>query len=196
MKKLLSLSILLLAFNFSSYSQITADIKDKTLSYFREYEQAANSVFVKNETEFVSFDGTGQPSVFRRKEKFLPDLLVSYFPKKDSTISYISYEWDEKNFIKDHRVPKQPIDSLKIYIDKYNELLGLVKVAFGEGKSTGSLNDLSLIETGKFQQMDNFSKNNIAVEMYIVLSNLQASNGFMTVAPTHRIRIYVRNLIK
>jgi hypothetical protein len=193
MKQSLSLLILLLAFTLSSYSQITADIKGKTLGYFRKSEQAAKSTFVENETKFVSFDGTGQPVVFRRKEKLLPDLLVYYFPKKDSTIAYILYEWDEANFTKDHQVSKKSTDSLRIYIDKYKELLTLVKAAFGEGKSAGSLKDLSLIETGHFQQIDTSSKNGISVKMYIDLSNLMASNGMMTIVPTHRIRVYIKN---
>jgi hypothetical protein len=192
MKKILLL-IIVLGISYTSFAQITFDIKGKTLDYFRKYEQAAKSTPIKNNSQFISFDGTGQPVIFRRKEKQLPDVLVSYFPKKDSTISYISYEWDGAGFMKDHRIAKQPVDSLKIYIEKYKALLSLVKAEFGEGKSTGSLDNLLLIETGDFQQIDTFNKNDISVEMYIDLSNLQASNGLITILPTRRIRLYVKN---
>jgi len=193
MKKILVLLFFIAAMHSQSFAQYIFDIKGKDLEYVQGYEKAAKSVSVKPASQYLDVPGIGQPLIFRRTEKLLPDLLVYYFPNtKDSTINYVLYEWDESNFTKDRQAVKQPLEKLKPYIDKYTALKQQAVAFFGEPETSGSMNDLTLIEAGKFRQKDYFVKNGVSLEMYIALSNKQETNGIVSILPTHRIRMYIR----
>ena len=163
------------------------------MEYTRGFQKAEKSTPVDPMSNYTSGPGIGQPEVFRRKEKSLPDLLVYYFPNiKDSTINYILYEWDEANFSKNRDAVKQPLTVLQPYIDKYLSIQKQAEAFFGKAETSGTVNDVALLETGRFKRKDDFKKDDVSVEMYIVLSNKQETNGIVSILPTHRVRMYVR----
>ncbi|MBD1365818.1 hypothetical protein IDJ77_18525 [Mucilaginibacter sp. ZT4R22] len=193
MKKIVLLAFFTAGFATHSFGQYVFDIKGKTMAYARGFEKSAKSIVFELSSDYISGQGIGQPEIFRRKEKSLPDLLVYYFPNtKDSTINYILYEWDDTNFAKNHDAVKQPVTALQPYIDKYLSIQKQAEAVFGKAETSGTVNDVALIETGRFKRKDNFSKDGVSVEMYVVLSNKQETNGIVSIMPTHRVRMYVR----
>ncbi|AMR32756.1 hypothetical protein A0256_15660 [Mucilaginibacter sp. PAMC 26640] len=188
--------LILLGLQSTSFAQYAFDIKDKTMAYARGYEKAAKSTPVEPSSQYLSGADVGQPLIYRRKENLLPDLLVYYFPNtKDSTINSILYEWDESNFTKNHQAITQPIEKLSPYIDRYLVLKKQAEAIFGTSETGGSANDAALIETGRFKLKDGFLKDGVTVEMYVVLSNKQETNGIVSILPTHRIRMYVSTAV-
>lgn len=162
------------------------------MAYVRDYEKKAKSSPVEPSSQYTSGPDIGQPLIYRRTEKLLPDMLVYYFPNtKDSTIHAILYEWDESNFTKNHEANQQSVEKLKPYIDKYLAVKSKAEAFFGSGETSGSANDLALIATGRFKLKENFSKDGVTLEMYIVLSNKLETNGIVNILPTHRVRMYV-----
>jgi hypothetical protein len=195
MKKIVLLAFFTAGFATHCFGQYVFDIKGKTMEYAHGYEKAAKSIVVEPGSDYISGKGIGQPEIFRRKEKSLPDLLVYYFPNtKDSTINYILYEWDDTNFTKNHDAVKQPLTALQPYIDKYLSIQKQAEAFFGKAETIGTVNDVALIETGRFKRKDLFAKDGVSVEMYIVLSNKQETNGIVSIMPTHRVRMYVRTI--
>ena len=196
MKTLAAFILLTATLHPRCFAQYIFDIKSKTIDYARGYEKTVNGIPADATSDYLSGPGIGQPVVYRRKEKLLPDLLVYYFPNtKDSTINYILYEWDEANFTKSRQAVRQPLEKLKPYIDKYLRIKVQAEARFGKGETGGSANDPALIETGKFKLKDGFAKDGVTVEMYVILSNKQETNGIVSILPTHRIRMYVRSPI-
>ncbi|MEO7212215.1 MAG: hypothetical protein ABIR72_13275 [Mucilaginibacter sp.] len=193
MKKIALLVFFVTGFAVQSYAQYVFDIKGKTMKYARGYEKAARGIPVETTETYIDGPGVGQPLIFRRQEKLLPNLLVYYFPNvKDSTINYILYEWDDTNFAKNRQTVKQPLTALQPYIDKYQTIKKQAEAFFGKAETSGSVNDVALIETGRFKRKDNFVKDGVYVEMYIVLSNKQETNGIVSIMPTHRVRMFVK----
>ncbi len=151
-------------------------------------EAKNKSELLKDGSDYISEEGVGQPIIYKRKQVNLPDLSVYYFPiKKDSTISYILYEWQDKES------QSKPLNELKPYLLKYNELLNEITARYGKSKGEGSLDDLSLIEPDGLRRTDNWANDTTDIEMYIVLSNKHLVQGNMSITPTHTIRLYIRN---
>ncbi|MBL4677844.1 MAG: hypothetical protein JKY70_16820 [Mucilaginibacter sp.] len=177
----------------NSVAQLIFNFKDKHISEIRNNEIASNSKQVTPSSTYMNPPGIADPVVFERAETTVPNLWVYYFPNaKDSTINNVMYEWDDSNFATDHHASPQTPEVLNNYITKYKELLKQVGATYGKPETTGSIDDLSLIEAGKFKRKDVFSKNGIDVEMYIVLSNKEITSGVVTISPTHRIRVYIK----
>ncbi|PAW94017.1 hypothetical protein CKK33_11140 [Mucilaginibacter sp. MD40] len=174
-------------------AQINFDIKNKNIAEIRSYETNLKSKPVDLWSTYINPPGIADPVVFERPEKNVPNLWVYYFANaKDSTINNILYEWDDSNFTEDHHATTQPTTVLMNYVNKYKELLAQVSANYGTPETTGSIEDLSAIETGRVKRKDVFRKNGVEVEMYIVLSNNELTNGIVTISPTHRIRLYIR----
>ncbi|RFZ84559.1 hypothetical protein DYU05_02770 [Mucilaginibacter terrenus] len=193
-KQILTITVFLTSVRSAAYAQIIFDVKGKTMEYVKTFEKAAKSTPVFLENTYLNAPGVGQPVVYLREEKLLPNVLVYYFPNtRDSTINYILYELDESNFGKDQQAIKRPVEDLLPFIDRYKKFLTQAQAIFGPGESSGSLDDTSAIESGRFKRTDKFSKDGVEVEMYIVLSNKQETNGIVSITPTHRLRVYVRN---
>ncbi|RFZ94068.1 hypothetical protein D0C36_00460 [Mucilaginibacter conchicola] len=177
----------------TSVAQLIFNFKDKHISEIRNNEIASNSKQVTPSSTYMNPPGIADPVVFERQEATVPNLWVYYFPNaKDSTINNVMYEWDDSNFAPDHHSSPESPEVLNNYITKYKELLKQVSANYGKPETTGSIDDLSLIESGKFKRKDVFSKNGVDVEMYIVLSNKEITSGVVTISPTHRIRMYVK----
>lgn len=175
--------------------EIDTDIYNKKVSFFVEKEKMLKSELYDSGVTYMSLDGSAQPIIFRRKEKNIPDLLVEYsFSEKDSILNSVLYEWDVSNFEKgDHNV--KTTDFNKRIIEKYNSLLGLISKKFGESRTEGSLEDLSKIDVkGGLKRKDTWTKENIEIEMYTLISNFYQKSGIVTFSPAHRIRLYVRTI--
>lgn len=196
MKKFL-FSIALIAFIQTCFSQdIYTDISGKKVDFFIKKEEKLKSQLYKTDVIHYSDDQAAQPIIYRRKEKNSPDLLVYYtFREKDSTVISILYEWDVNNF-EDGENNVKSDQFNKLMIDRYSGIFDLIFKEFGESKSEGSLEDLSKISTrAGLKRKDIWKpKNSVALEMYIVLSDFYQQKGMVTFNPTHKIRLYVREV--
>lgn len=187
--------ILLLIWNlgYSQKSFIELDIHGKKIDYFRNLEKELGSTKFNSDQTYISSGNVAQPEIFLRKEKNLPDLLVYYtYFKKDSTISEINYEWDVYNFDKKENNIKS-LDFEKNLIDKYNSIIDILNSKFGKSEVDGTLEDLSKINTSQGIKRSDIWKpsDSLKIYAYTRISNYFKKDGFVTVNPTHRIRLYV-----
>jgi len=188
------LTIVLLFIITPGYSQnIELDVHKKKLKEFLSIEQNLKSEKVETEVTYMVQKGVAQPVLFKRKQANLPDLIISYFYfEKDSSISSILYEWDDKT-VNGQNPTKTPIE-ISSFIDLYTKLYDQVHTSFGESKSTGDLKDLSKITTGDFEKTDLWDPNDSTqVYMYINLSSKYEKRGNVTINPTYRIRLEAKN---
>lgn len=170
------------------FSQINLNIKDKKVDFFRLIEKKNNSELFQNNSNYINEPGVGQPIIYKRKQSNLPELLVYYFPyTKDSTISYILYEWQDK----EKKV--RDLMELKSYFSKYNEILNQITAEFGYSKQEGSLEDVSQIENSYLRRKDRWRNDTTNIELYITLANKYLVKGNISITPTHTIRLYVKN---
>lgn len=143
-------------------------------------------------------DGSAQPIIYRRKEKNIPDLLVQYsFSKKDSIINNVLYEWDTYNFEKQNNNQKTEKFE-KSLIEKYKTLKKYLINKFGQPETKNNYSNLAKYEQKNFfEENSNWKPNDsIEIEMYAIVSNHFENKGSITINPTHRIRLYVRNIKK
>ena len=142
--------------------------------------------------------GIAQPIKFKRKQKTIPNLVAYYYVKeKDSVMSHILYEWDESlHTLKPNTKEKKSKKYQIALIEKFNELEKKLTGLYGKPKSRGDLSDLKQAEQkGGLKKNDKwYPDDNTEIEMYIVVSNYHKKSGIITIAPTHRIRLYIRNL--
>jgi hypothetical protein len=199
MKKIIFLTLtLLLIWNlgFCQKSYIELDIDGKRIDYFRNLEKELGSTKFNSDQTYISSGNVAQPEIYLRKEKSLPDLLVYYtFFKNDSTISEINYEWDVYNFDKKDD-NTQSLDFEKSLIKKYNTIIDEVSAKFGSSKVEGSLDDLSKINSREgLNRADTWTpSDSLKIYAYTTISNYFKKDNFVTVNPTHKIRLYVYNL--
>ena len=187
----------LLITNFVFCQKLEYDIKEKKLNYFLTIEEELGSKLIPNTSEYWSKKGIAQPIQYEREQTEITNLIVQYFfYEKDSTIAYILYEWDVRNFNESSN-NKQSSDFQKRMIEQYNKLDNEIISQLGEAtKITGSLENFSKVEERGglkkkkiWKQGDNFE-----IEMYIGLSNYYLEQGKMKIPTFHRIRLYVRNV--
>jgi hypothetical protein len=88
------------------------------------------------------------------------------------------------------------LDFEKNLITKYNSIIEIISARFGESEVKGSLNDLSKINTNEGLKRSDVWKpsDSLKIYAYTTISNYFKKDGFVTVNPTHRIRLYVSNL--
>ncbi|UPT67341.1 MAG: hypothetical protein M0D57_01190 [Sphingobacteriales bacterium JAD_PAG50586_3] len=188
--------ILLLSFYLSGFAQNPElNIHNKKLADFIMIEKKAGGEIFASKSNHISGKGIAQPLIFKHKEKNLPYLFTYYFfYKSDSTISYILYEWDNTNIVGYDDVTIMPEKELKALINKYSTLTNYITNIYGPSKSTGSLDGLSEIATKGIQKNDTWQPNDSTeIEMYTYLSSKNEKKGMISVSPTYRIRLYVRN---
>jgi len=175
------------------------DIHNTSLDEYIQIEKKLKSEKTLNTTNYVSFNGDAQPIKFKRKEKDIPDLMVSYhFKEKDSTMSSILYEWDVSNFEKKDNNQKSA-KFQKALVKKYNALEKMINEHFGEAKIEGDLSDLSRTDKkdGRLNKKNIWQPNDSTeIVMYTAISNFYEKNGMVTTNPTHRIRLYIKNTKK
>lgn len=196
---LITLTLLLLGqLGFAQKQLIELDIHSKKVGYFIKLEQKLGSKKFNTDQTYLEGGKVAQPEIFRRTEKNIPDLLVYYtYFEKDSTISKILYEWDVSNFDKKDN-NKKPIEFEKNLISKYNQIVNFVSAKYGKSKSEGNLNELNLINDRKgLNRKDTWQPNDsLEIFSYVTISNYYKKDNFMTVNPTHKIRVYVNNVKK
>ena len=177
------------------------DIHNTTLNEYLEMERNLGSEQIPNIRNHVSADNA-QPIKFKRKQKGISDLVgYYYFKKKDSTMSRILYEWDESLLtLKANTNDKKSKKYQKALIRKFNELEKMISDIYGEPISEGNLSDLRIanddIKGGLKKNVKWYPNDSTEIEMYANVSNYYEKRGMVTTAPTHRIRLYIRNTKK
>lgn len=199
MKKLTITAFTVLLFCNSGISQnlnIELNIQNKNIDYYRNLEEKLGSKKYNTGETYISNKPVAQPEVYLRKEKFLPDLLVSYtFFSADSTISEINYEWDVYNFDKSENNIKT-LDFEQKLIERYKQIVAFVSSKYGESKKEGNIDDLSNINTEQgLRRSDVWQPNDsLKIYSYTTISDYYKKGNSFTINPTHRIRLYVYNL--
>lgn len=178
------------------------DIHNTSLAEYLEMEQNLNSERIPTIRNHVSSNGNAQPIKFKREQKIISDLVAYYhFKEKDSLMSHILYEWDESLLtLKSNKNDKKSKKYQKALIRKFNELEKMIAKIYGEPVSKGDLSDLRIanddIEGGLKKIVKWFPNDSTEIEMYANVSNYYEKRGMVTTAPTHRIRLYIRNTNK
>lgn len=189
-----------LIIGFSTYGQeFNFDIHNTTLNEYFEMERTLGSEQIPNIRNHVSAENA-QPIKFKREQKIISYLVgYYYFKKKDSTMSYILYEWDESLLtLKANTNDKKSKKYQKALIRKFNELEKMITDIYGNPQSEGDLSDLKKANEkgGLKKNVKWFPNDSTGIEMYATVSNFYEKRGMVTTAPTHRIRLYVKNTKK
>ena len=179
---------------FCTYSAVGQEIPtrihgEKMKSYL-DYEMKLGSKRYQGRGDIIIPGGMAMPLTYRRTEKSIPDLLVTYtFSIKDSLIDRIGYEWDMTNF--EPGTETQPLMVQKALIEKYMSLVDQLSIKFGKSKQKGDLSDLSKIDfRGGLTREDEWKPNDTTqIYMYSVFSNSQEEIGNIKRIPTNRIRL-------
>ena len=177
------------------------DIHNTTLNEYLEIERNLGSEQIPNIRNHISADNA-QPIKFKRKQKIISDLVGHYyFKKKDSSMSYLLYEWDESLLtLKANTNDKKSKKYQKALIRKFNELEKMISDIYGKPVSEGNLSDLRIANDdekgGLKKNVKWFPNDSTEIEMYANVSNYYEKRGMVTTSPTHRIRLYVRNTKK
>ncbi|HNP69198.1 MAG TPA: hypothetical protein PKH16_14920 [Aequorivita sp.] len=204
MKKTLrqTLTLGLILIGIAVYGQeFNFDIHNTTLNEYLEMERNLGSEQIPNIRNHISSENA-QPIKFKREQKIISDLVgYYYFKKKDSTMSYILYEWDESLLsLKANTDNKKSKKYQKALIRKFNEMEKMIADIYGEPVSEGDLSDLRIanddIKGGLKKNVKWFPNDSTEIEMYANISNYYEKRGMVTTSPTHRIRLYVRNTKK
>ena len=194
-------NLILLLFLFSTTlngQNISLSIHETSLDEYLEFEEKIGSKNIPTTSNYVSNSGNAQPIKFLRKESLVPDLIVFYYFKKaDSTMSRILYEWDVRNFEKQDNNQKTA-DFQKALVDKYKELKKSISNEFGEPEVKSNYSNLARYDQDFFfEESSNWKPNDSTeIEMYTTVSNYYEKKGMVTINPTHRIRLYVKNTSK
>lgn len=196
MKNILYLLIFVQTFAFGQ--KINYDIHNTSLNEYIEYELKNGNKQIPTTSNHVSFKGDAQPIQFLKKNKTIPDLIIYYFFKEqDSTMSYILYEWDVYNF-ENHENNQKSKKFQNALIKKYKNLKREISSTFGEPivkKNYSNISKLDSINT--FVESSKWNPNDSTeLELYTTVSNYYEKRGFSTINPTHRIRLYIRNIKK
>lgn len=186
---------------FESIAQeFNFNIHNTSLEKYIQLEKGLMSEEIPNRSRHVSFSGNAQPISFLRLEKIIPDMVARYFFKeKDSTMSYIEYEWDDnKSGNKIDTLDIKSREYQRALINRYLEVYETVTNKYGASVSEGDLSDLKKTDTKEgLKRKDIWHPNDTTeIEMYINLSNYHEKLETTTRMPTHRIRMYVRNTKK
>jgi hypothetical protein len=192
----LKLTILFLFFFISGIAQnLEFNIHNKKLVDFIKIEKKTGGEIFESKSNHISGKDVAQPIIYMHKERNLPYLFTYYFfYKSDSTISYILHEWDNTNIVGYDDITIMPDKQIKALINKYNTLTSYIDKLYGPSKSTGSLDGLADIATKSIQKKDIWQPNDSTeIELYTVLSSKNVKKGMISVNPTYRIRLYIKN---
>jgi len=189
------LPILLLLVPTLSLAQISVDISGKDLNYYRKIEKANKSEIFKSDMGYLQSGEMATPEVYRRSQPNLPDLLVTYYSKKEmSKITEIDYSWDEANFVADKMPKLKTSQQLMPYIEKYKELLSEISAKFGSGKTEGNLEDTSKINNGGMMCNNEWTTDSVRVDLDISLSSKPKKLGPLSELPGYFVRLDVEDI--
>lgn len=198
MKQSILIAFILIQFNLTFSQEISTEIQGKKIDYFIRIEENLKSEIFDSGQTYLSMDDSAQPFIYKRKEKNIPDLLVQYsFSKKDSIINEVLYEWDVYNFEKQDNNQKSE-NFEKSLIEKYNNLKKTITNKFGLPEIKNNYSNLAQYKQKLFFEENSNWKPNDSTEivMYATVSNYYEKNGAITINPTHRIRLYIKNIKK
>lgn len=187
---LISTSLFGQGFNF--------DIQNTSLDEYMKMEEILGGKKIQNESRYYSGKGIAQPIRFQRKEKRIPDCIVSYqFYEIDSLLTEIEYEWDVSNFEK-HDNNQKSKKFQKTLISKYIELKTLISKDFGKPQVKKNYSNISRLDSiNTFVESSTWKLNeSTEIELYATISNYYEKKGVITINPVHRIRLYVINQSK
>lgn len=176
------------------------DIHNTSLKEYITLEKKLGGKKIPTTSNHISFNGDAQPLKFKRKQKTIHDLVSYYFfKKKDSTMSYILHEWDEKSpglNVKENNKKSKKFQ--KALIAKFNQLEQLITNIYGTPKTIGSLSNIEQAEKrgGLKKKVIWTPTPNTEITMYTVISNYYEKKGIITINPTHRIRLYIKSTKK
>ena len=192
-KKLLTLVFLSIGMTVLA-QKYEFDIQNTSLKEYIEKEKALGGERIPNTSNYISFGGEAQPIKFQRIEKIIPDLITYlYFKEKDSTMMEVMYEWDVRNFNEEDAPQSKKFQ--KKLIQKYKKLEQQITKLYGEPNSRGDLSDLD--QVNQKRGLERNCKWNIddttEIVLYIVVSNYYEKRGIITINPTHKIRLYIKN---
>ncbi|GGG07303.1 hypothetical protein GCM10011344_04770 [Dokdonia pacifica] len=172
------------------------DIQNTSLDAYIQMEEQLGSVQMPNTTKYISLSGNAQPITFKRKGNILPGLVTYlHFKEKDSLMSKVLYEWDPKNSKELEEGEKQSEEFQKALIQKYKDLEKELTTLYGTPKSRGNLSDTTLADQPGGLRKNNkwYPNEHTEIELYIVVSNMYKKSGIVTITPTYRIRLYIKN---
>lgn len=198
MKQSLLIALILIQSNITFSQEISTEIHGKKIDYFIKIEKKLKSELFDSGQTYLSMDGSAQPIIYKRKEKNIPDLLVQYsFSKKDSIINEVLYEWDVYNFEKRDNNQKSE-KSEKSLIEKYNNLKKTITNKLGQPETKNNYSNLAKYKQKLFFEENSNWRPNDSTEivMYATVSNYYEKNGAVTINPTHKIRLYIKNIKK
>lgn len=170
--------------------EIPTRIHGEKMKSYIDYEIKLGSKRYQGQGDIIIPGGMAMPITYRRTEKGIPDLLVTYtFSIKDSLIDRIEYEWDMINFESGSKT--QPLMVQKAFIKKYLSLVEQLNTKVGKSKQKGDLSDLSKIDVGGgLTRADVWDPNDTThINMYSVFSNFHEEVGNLKRIPTNRIRL-------
>ncbi len=174
------------------------DIHHTSLDEYLKMEKKLGSEKIPTTTTHISLSGDAQPIKFLRKEKIIPDLIGYYFfNKKDSTMSYILYEWDVSNFEKKSNNRKSE-EFENALIAKYKALKKDISKKFGQPKTKSNYSNLAKYDQKLFfEENSTWNPNDsIEIELYATISNYYEKKGGIVINPVHQIRLYITNQSK
>ena len=189
---------LLLSNSMFSFTQSNLNIHQYKVADFVIAEKESGGELYLKDAQFVSGPGVAQPIIYRRSQQNLPDLLTYfYFYEKDSSVSYILYEWDDQNFSNKRLSDKIPYSKMQSLIDQYHNLHNQLVLKYGEGNYKNEELDSLIIETNGVSREEVWHPNDSTeIELQMSLSNKYEHHGAITIAPTAKIRLYIQNVEK
>ncbi len=177
--------------------EISFDIHNKTLQEYLKFEKEIGSKRLALNTHYISLNGDAQPITFLRKQKIIPDLIVYYFFKeKDSSMSYILYEWDVSNFEKKDN-NKKSRRFQKAMISKYSDLKEKISEKFGPPLVKKNYSNIARLDSLHiFEEESRWKNDSLEIKLYTTVSNFYKKEGAITINPVHRIRLYIKKVNK
>ena len=198
MKKIYFTVLIIFIFKTGFSQEINFDIHNTTLEDYIKMEEKLGSERIPNTSYHISFSGEAQPIRYKRKEKIIPDLIVEYyFKKKDSTMSYILYEWDVNNFEKkDNNKKNKKFE--KALMEKYLNLKEKISNIYGKPIVKSNYSNIAELDAKNlFEESSTWTPNDSTeIKMNITISNYYEKKGGITINPTHRIRLYIKKKSK
>lgn len=173
------------------------ETRGKTIGYFIHVEDKLGSAAYKYRYSYIGKSGLAQPIQYRRREKDVPDLLVTYyFYQSDSVIDKIEYNWNESQFRDtfDSKDRKSPAEIMP-YLKRYNEIYSDIRAQYGEGKMQGNM-DTSGITSDQFRLENEVrwqSKDSSKLALSIYLSNKYIVSGNTYSYPQYHIKLTIEN---
>lgn len=191
------LPLLLIGYTFQINAQeISTEVHGKkAINFINNEPKLGGKVFQKS-GDMIIGSGMADPLTYRRPERGVPDLLVTYnFGQKDSLMNSIEYEWNPEYFESEPKVQSPELQ--KALIKKYDSLVAMLNERLGKGMQKGDLSDLSKVsQSDGLSRSDSWKPNDTTyVSLYTMLRNGGEVRGYKK-QPTYLIRLNISKVKK